>query len=443
MPTTSNIERVALRRPSRVLVPLYDLVIRLYRTAIRLAAPFHEKAGQWRSGRRRLKQQLVALSTFRQTDGRSWIWIHCASLGEFEQGRPLLEALRTERPEYRLLLTFFSPSGYRVRHREPLADQVLYLPPDTPAWAARFVAAVQPVLAVFIKYELWYHHLSALRSAGIPAILAAAVFRPEQIYFRRYGALHRHMLGMFRHLLVQDEASAGLLATLRLPATSVAVCGDPRVDRVIGRAEEAYSVPAVEAFCSTAPVLVAGSTWPRDEALLEALLTHPAFRGWKFILAPHEPSPAHLSGLEHRLRAIPHLRYLSTVTAPPPPDARVLLIDRIGLLSRLYSHATVAYIGGGFGRGIHNTLEAAVYGCPLLFGPSYRAFPEAVALINNGSARCVRNRQELVDALLHFAEPQTQAAAGQAAARYIRQTAGATSAILQHLYRELAPRQEA
>jgi 3-deoxy-D-manno-octulosonic-acid transferase len=434
MPMKSNIERLSVRMSVR----LYDLAIRSYLAAIRLAVPFHAKAALWWRGRHRLGQQLEAISRLRESEGRPWIWVHCASLGEFEQGRPLMEAIRAEWPDHRLLLTFFSPSGYRIRHDDPLADQVLYLPPDTPAWARRFVAAVRPRLAVFIKYELWYHQLAALRAAGIPAVLAAAVFRPKQVYFRWYGVLHRHMLGMFRLILVQDAASAQRLAPLHLPATQVSVCGDPRVDRVVARSKEAFPDPVIEAFCGGAPVLVAGSTWPRDEALLRVLLDHPAFRTWKFIVAPHEPTPAHLSGLARRFRPIPCLRYGEAVRSPSPPDARILLIDRIGLLSRLYRHASVAYIGGGFGRSIHNTLEAAVYGRPLLFGPAHDAFPEASALLATGAARSVRNHHDLVNALLHYADPAIRSRAGRQAADYVRRAAGATSAHIR-LLRQLGP----
>ncbi|WP_400191155.1 3-deoxy-D-manno-octulosonic acid transferase [Hymenobacter sp. B81] len=383
------------------------------------------KARLWTAGRRnllpRVAQQLAG-------DTAPRVWFHCASLGEFEQGRPLMEAYRRQYPGHRIVLTFFSPSGYEVRRQWPGADYVFYLPLDTAANARAFVAAVQPRLAVFVKYEFWYHHLSELRRRGVPVICVSAIFRPQQVFFKPWGGFFRRILRQFSHLYTQDEASVALLRAVGLTPASVA--GDTRFDTVVDTAAApARELPLVAAFgADAAPVLVAGSVWPPDVEVLT-----PALRRWadeaRFIIAPHEIDESHLQQVE---AALPGrvLRY-SRATPANVAQARVLLIDNIGLLRELYRAGDVAYIGGAFGKGLHNTLEAAAFGLPLLFGPRYEKFREARDLVADGSARVVRDAAEAQAQLeLLLTDPARRRQLGQQARAYVHAQAGATARIL-------------
>ncbi|MEL6925183.1 MAG: glycosyltransferase N-terminal domain-containing protein, partial [Bacteroidota bacterium] len=324
---------------------LYNIAIRCYYCAIWLASFFNDKARLWIEGRRHNFQQL---KSFQPAPGCKVVWLHAASLGEFEQGRPLLEAIKKQQPATQIILSFFSPSGYQIRKDYELADHVCYLPLDTATNAKAFVAAVQPDIAIFVKYEFWYHHLHALRSAGVRTFLVAGIFRKGQLFFKPYGGLFRNILHCFDVLLVQDDSSAQLLSKrLALPAL---VAGDPRVDRVLDIGASGRRFPKLEEFKGDSKVLIIGSSWPADEQLLARLFQEAAFAKWKFVLAPHEIGETHLRAIEKQFE--PCVRY-TQAGVKDLAKARILLVDTIGMLSSLYTYGNMAYIGGGFGAGIH------------------------------------------------------------------------------------------
>ncbi|UOQ99821.1 3-deoxy-D-manno-octulosonic acid transferase [Hymenobacter sp. 5317J-9] len=368
---------------------LYNIALGLYGLLLRLLAPFVPKAAAWVAGRRGL---LAHIHQMLGADNAPRVWFHCASLGEFEQGRPLLEAYRNAHPDVKLVLTFFSPSGYEIRKNWPGADYIFYLPLDTRANARAFVDAVQPRLVVFVKYEFWYHFLTEAHRRGIPAVVVSAIFRPEQVFFQPWGGFFRRILTRFAHIFTQSEPSAALLRQHGISRVSVA--GDTRFDTVVATAAAPpRSLPLVEAFVADgAPVLVAGSLWPDDLPTLAPLLRDYAGR-LRTIVATHEIDEPTLQTVEN---AFPGLvvRY-SQAQPATVAQARVLLIDNIGLLSQLYRFGHYAYIGGAFGKGLHNTLEAAAFGLPLFFGPNYKRFQEAVDLAELGLAFPVANAEEL------------------------------------------------
>jgi 3-deoxy-D-manno-octulosonic-acid transferase len=404
----------------------YNLLTQAYFLGIKLTSLWNAKAKQWVQGRVGQWGWLEANIAKQRTDNQRLVWMHCASLGEFEQGRPLLEALRQLHPELKILLTFFSPSGYEIRKNYPVADWVTYLPADTAANARRFLGLVKPDLAIFVKYEFWYHYLSNLKQRGIPVLLVSAIFRPGQPFFKWYGRLHREMLGCFSTIFVQDEPSQQLL--LKIENLTVQVAGDTRVDRVLAIAKNPIDLPLVKRFCGEAPMLVCGSTWPPDEAILNRVFEHEKFKDWKFILVPHDVQPAHLQAIEKNLY-IPSVRY-SQLSEANPPTARLLLVDNIGLLSSLYFFGKIAYIGGGFGQGIHNTLEPAAYGLPIVFGPKYGKFEEAKWLVKNGGAFVVKNNEELMNVLSELQSEEVRNLASKTALDFIEYRKGATEATI-------------
>lgn len=405
----------------------YTLFLALYQLGIKVAAIANAKARLWLRGRRQIFEQLEAQMV---QDGRQVLWMHASSLGEFEQGRPVFEALRKQYPNHRFLLTFFSPSGYEVRKNYPGADAVFYLPLDSKKNARRFLDLVQPSLVLWIKYDYWYYYLAELRKRNIPALLISGAFRPGQPFFKWYGRLHRYMLESFHHLFVQNQASANLLATIGF-SRNVTVVGDTRFDRVAEIAASAEAMEAVSAFCGTHPVLVAGSTWPEDEEELRHYANaHPNIR---FIIAPHDIAEARLQQVERLFGGA--IRFSALKQGITPSGTTVLLIDNIGLLARLYRYGTLCYIGGGFGKdGVHNVLEAAVYGKPLLFGPEFEKYQEAIGLVEAGAAFSIESTVELeklANELL--ADPVWLAEAGTAARRFVQSGTGATAAILHYI----------
>ena len=407
---------------------LYSLGLALYALLLRLAARFNPKAAAWVAGREGL---LARIEQALAGDTAPRLWVHCASLGEFEQGRPLIEGLRGQYPGHKIVLTFFSPSGYEVRKSWAGADYVFYLPLDTADNARHFVAAVQPRLAVFVKYEFWYYFLRELRTHGIPAVVVAAIFRPSQVFFKPWGGFFREILGQLHHIFTQNEASAELLRGLGL--TRVSVAGDTRFDTVAATAlAPARPLPLAEAFVADgAPVLVAGSTWPEDLPALAPLLRKHA-RAMRFIIAPHEVSEAHLQEVEAALPGLT-VRY-SQATPATVAEARLLLIDNVGLLSQLYRFGRFAYIGGAFGAGLHNTLEAAAFGLPVFFGPRYERFQEAVELVQLGCAFSVQSAQQLEAAFdrLYYNE-EARLKVQDLSLDYVHTHAGATGRILKEL----------
>jgi 3-deoxy-D-manno-octulosonic-acid transferase len=408
---------------------LYNTGIYLYSWAICLASPFHAKARLFRTGRRRLFKRLqVAM-----TGEAPVVWFHCSSLGEFEQGRPLMEAYRRQCPEYAILLTFFSPSGYEVRKDYAGADWVFYLPLDTPRNARRLVGIVKPRTAIFIKYDFWYNILQALQEQGVPTYVVSAIFRPTQLFFKCYGGFFRKMLRACRRLFVQDCYSQELLQSIGI--AHVQVSGDTRFDRVWELAQTSHPIPHIDTFLAGRPALVAGSTWPADEdKLATAFAVLPD--GVKLIIAPHEIHEEHLENIERRFRPFGVVRYstLSDGTLPAAfHDKRTLILDTIGMLSTVYRYGTVTYVGGGFSAsGIHNTLEAAVYGLPVAFGPNYQHFREACDLIIQGGAATYTTGKKLTSILLNwFTDDEARHAAGHSNRQYVMEHCGATKTILQ------------
>lgn len=404
---------------------MYTIAIYLYTLAVRLASLTNRKARLMIKGHR----QTWRILRDHAKEGKNYVWFHAASLGEFEQGRPIMERLRREHPEKRILLTFFSPSGYEVRKDYAGADLVCYLPFDTPLNARRFVRLVQPEKAFFIKYEFWHHYIDELHRAGVPVYSVSSIFRNDQIFFRPYGRGYARVLHHFNHFFVQNEASRRLLNSLGV--TQVSVTGDTRFDRVIDIRNQAKSLPLAAALTGDSRTIVAGSTWPPDEEILIPYFNrHPEL---KLIIAPHEVNEERLRSIEQRLKR-PALRY-SQATLESSAQADCLIIDGYGLLSSLYRYATLAYVGGGFGVGIHNVPEAAVYGVPVFFGPNNQRFREARDLINEGGSFEVTSADDFqaqADRLL--ADERALAKSGQASGDYIRRNSGATEAIFREVH---------
>lgn len=365
---------------------LYNFGLMLYIWAIRLVAPRHRKAHLWLEGRKDLFRRM------RETidPAARIVWIHVASLGEFEQGRPIIEQLRKTHPEYKILLTFFSPSGYEIRKDYKGADYIFYLPLDTPRNARRFLDAAHPDVAIFVKYEYWLNLLRELRRRRIRTYIVSAIFRRNSVFFRPYGGMWRQALESFDVMFVQNEESKKLLATLGFD--NVLVAGDTRFDRVAEIARAAKHVDIVERFKGEDRLFVAGSTWGPDEELLIRLMNdNPDV---KFVIAPHEMDEARIARLVAETRG-GALRYTQCTPRTGYGTRQLLILDTVGLLSSVYSYATWSYIGGGFGVGIHNTLEAATFGLPIAFGPNYQKFKEARDLVTLGAARSVTTYEEL------------------------------------------------
>ncbi|WP_078831999.1 3-deoxy-D-manno-octulosonic acid transferase [Sediminibacterium ginsengisoli] len=411
---------------------IYHIFILLYPRLAWVTGLYNRKARLWYKGRRRVFR---TLSSFFHTNHQPVIWMHCASLGEFEQGRPLLEAIRKQYPGYKILLTFFSPSGYEVRKSYEGADHICYLPMDSPANASRFFHIVQPSLVLFVKYEFWHYYLQEAKQRNIPLVLVSGIFRASQPFFKWYGGFHRKMLNAFSFLFVQNNESAGLLQSIGF-GKNVQVSGDTRFDRVISIAAGFTPVAAAEHFCKGHRVIVAGSTWTDDdEALDHYANTRTALR---FIIAPHDIEPGRLQEClqlyKHAMLYSQYTQYLQQ-EQPLPEGINTLIVDNIGMLSRLYHYADIAYIGGGFGdSGIHNCLEAAVYGIPVVFGPVYDKFIEADELIDAGGAFSIADAihlEQQLDILLNDNEVFGKAAA--AAGNYVRTHGGATDQIMQVL----------
>lgn len=408
---------------------LYNIGIHLYKTGVRLAAFSNRKARKMVEGHNETFDRLRAMFP----DGGA-IWIHASSLGEFEQGRPLIERLRRERPDKKILLTFFSPSGYEVRKDYPQVDAVVYLPFDTPRNARRFINAVRPSVAIFIKYEFWGNYLQQLRKASVPTYIISAIFRPGQIFFRCYGGMFRNMLRCFSRIYLQDENSRRLLAEIGIENTVVA--GDTRFDRVTDVMAQTFDIAGGDALRS---FIIFGSSWQADEANYIPWLN--ARKEVKFIIAPHEFDRARVTALCNAIEGnvIPlsqwekHLEDNGTA----PQGVRGIVVDCFGKLASLYRYASVAYIGGGYGAGIHNINEAAVYGMPVIFGPNYHKFKEAHDLIGLKGAFCV-NDADATSAILDrlLADSTFRTEAGKAAARYIADNIGATDRIYADLFHQ-------
>ncbi|MBN9297868.1 MAG: 3-deoxy-D-manno-octulosonic acid transferase [Filimonas sp.] len=407
----------------------YNIFTWLYPFFASLIAPFNAKAKKWLSGR---KDIFETIEHALDKDSRPVIWMHCASLGEFEQGRPLLEELRANYPSYAIVLTFFSPSGYEVQKGYKGADYIFYLPMDNETNARRFLDLVNPALVIFIKYEFWYYYLTEIKKRNIPCLLVSAIFRRNQPFFKWYGGFHQEMLACFTYCFVQNEESLQLLNGIGYTATYLA--GDTRFDRVIQIAERFEPIESIAAFCGDAKVIVAGSTWTEDDKELDHFAnTRPDVR---FIIAPHNIGEDRLKEcLQLYKSAVLYSEWIKSANTSPS-SFNTLIIDNIGMLSRLYHYATIAFIGGGFGaEGIHNALEAAVYSKAVVFGPVYDKYAEAIELVEKGGAFPVNDALELekkLSELLNNAAAYNNAC--HVAGAYVAAKTGATKKIIQFIH---------
>jgi 3-deoxy-D-manno-octulosonic-acid transferase len=403
---------------------LYNLGIYLYSLIIHLAAPFSRKP------RKMMKGHWIVYELLRQQkeNGVKYIWFHAASLGEFEQGRPLIEKIKERYPEYKILLTFFSPSGYEVRRNYQEADIVCYLPLDKPRNVKKFLDIIQPCMAFFIKYEFWKNYLNELHKRNIPVYSVSSIFRKEQIFFKWYGGAYRKVLSNFDQLFVQNETSKRFLSKIGIE--KVTVVGDTRFDRVLEIRQEAKNLPLVEAFKNDSLTIVAGSSWAPDEDLfIEYFNNHPEI---KLIIAPHVIDENHLVEIISKLKR-PYVRY-SKATEQNVKKADCLIIDGYGLLSSIYRYGEIAYIGGGFGVGIHNVLEAAVYGIPVIFGPKYQKFMEARELIEGKGAFSIKDSEELSQLLdKMISDKEYLKESGSNAGNYVTKNLGASELILSQI----------
>ena len=400
---------------------IYNLAIFLYDILVHFAAPFSRKPRQM------MKGHWVVYELLRQQIEKNarYIWFHAASLGEFEQGRPLMEAIRAEYPEYKILLTFFSPSGYEVRKNYKGADIVCYLPFDKTRNVKKFLGIAKPCMAFFIKYEFWKNYLDELHKRHIPVYSVSSIFRKDQIFFKWYGGTYRDVLKDFDYLFVQNEASKRFLG--KIDINRVSVVGDTRFDRVLQIREEAKQLHLVEKFKGDSFVFVAGSSWePDEEIFIDYFNSRPDM---KLIIAPHVIDENHLVQIISKLKR-PYVRY-SKATENNVVNADCLIIDCFGLLSSIYRYGEIAYVGGGFGVGIHNTLEAAVYGVPVLFGPNYHKFMEAIQLIEANGAFSIKTYDEFANLLDRMMSDETfLREVGTNAGYYVTSNAGATKKIM-------------
>jgi 3-deoxy-D-manno-octulosonic-acid transferase len=409
---------------------IYSLFICIYALAIHLASLFSKQAKSWIDGRKGLLTKMEQDKKYLD----KLVWFHCASLGEFEQGRPVIEQFRDEFPEFRILLTFFSPSGYEVRKEYPVADHIYYLPLDTPGQVKRFLTIWNPVLAVFIKYEYWFNYLHELHKRQIPSIVISATFRPGQHFFKAYGFWFRKHLRCISHFFVQNEASQELLKKIGVGHCTIS--GDTRFDRVAEISRFPRDIPAIRSFATNSKVLVAGSTWEKDETLIAEALKHSDLP-LKLIIAPHQISDQGLARLQSMF-ALKSIRF-SEVKGIIQTDVKVIIIDSVGLLSQIYRYGHMAYIGGGFGKGIHNILEAATFGMPVFFGPNYKKFVEANELCDRGGAFSVKTTNELRDKLKDMLYNEKAAGiASDICKNYVNDRTGATSIIINYMTSLLA-----
>ncbi|MEI6682348.1 MAG: glycosyltransferase N-terminal domain-containing protein [Bacteroidota bacterium] len=408
---------------------VYTLVIYCYGLLVRAAALFSAKARLWVVGRNGLFTRVE--TAFRDVDRsrNPVIWFHVSSLGEFEQGRPIIEACRQNWPGSKILLTFFSPSGYEVRKNYPPADWVFYLPLDTPANACRWMDIVKPSMAIFVKYDFWFNMLNILYRKQVPVYFISVMFRPSQHFFKWYGGWFRRQLDAVTWFFAQNRESADLLQAIG--KNNVTVTGDTRFDRVFSLAANRHSFPLVEQFAGDRQVFVCGSTWKEDEALLLPLINAltPAVR---FIIAPHDTSPDRIRYILERVEQ-PVVRY-SQLDASNAGQSNVLLIDSVGILAQLYQYATLAYVGGGFGAGLHNIQEPVTFGVPVFFGPRYHKFREAADLVELGGAVCVNGRQELETKARELLEDKIlYRRLSELCSRYVEENRGATAKVMRFL----------
>lgn len=410
---------LARRYEITLMLLLYIIGIRLYTLLIRIFSLFDPKAKLFINGRKNSYTQIAQ----KINPSEKHIWFHFASLGEFEQGRPVLEKLKSLYPAKKIVVTFFSPSGYEIRKNYALAD-VFYLPIDTAGNAKRFIDMINPEMAIFTKYEFWHFYFKELKDREIPLYVISGIFRESQAFFKWYGGFYRKILKSVTYFFVQNEESENLLKSIGL--NNVTINGDTRFDRVYENAQSPKQLSLIESFIGNSPTLVCGSTWPEDEKILSALPEK--YPSWKFIIAPHEIHESHIESIEKQF-SVGSVRFsvFSSSNQTPNAEHQTLIVDNIGMLSSLYQYGNVAYIGGGFGTGIHNTLEAAAFGLSVIFGPKYDKFQEAKDLIAIGAAKSISTVEELIGAFEDFAKNEDAAAQAK---RYVADKKGATDQII-------------
>lgn len=409
---------------------IYEIIIRLYSLLVWIASAFNTKAKAFIKGRKGgVKALLAQVNTQKPT-----LWMHAASLGEFEQGRPIIERLKIKYPKHQILLTFFSPSGYEVRKGYEQADQVCYLPIDSYFQAKRFVYELNLSAAIIIKYEFWHNYIYHLHQKQVPTYVVSTIFRPEQIFFKSYGTWFKKSLQRITQLFVQDQDSLDLLQ--KHGVTQSQVIGDTRFDRVADVVKNAPDFPLIAAFCQGHKLIVAGSTWEPDEQLLLQYMEKHQETDIKLIIAPHEVTSPHIKSLCKQI-ALSYQLY-SEVEPNSLQAARILIIDTIGLLSSIYRYGDFAYIGGGFGVGIHNILEAATYGMPVIFGPNYKKFREAREMISKQAARSISDYEQLETCFDNFLNhPHKLKQSAQQAKEYVLSNLGATDIFMQYIDQEI------
>jgi 3-deoxy-D-manno-octulosonic-acid transferase len=414
-------------KPKNLSVFFYNIFLFLLRAGIRIASLWNDKAKLGLEGRNNIFEKL---NSELKTNTSEIIWFHCASLGEFEQGRPVMEKIKSEFPDSKIFLTFFSSSGYEIRKNYQGADWVYYLPFDSGKNAMKFLDILKPALVIIVKYDYWFHYLEEINKRKIPLLLISAIFRKEFSFFKWYGTVSRMMLRFFTHLFLQENESLILLGSIGIK-NNVTVTGDTRFDRVAAIAADFQPLELVEKFCANADVLVAGSTWPEDEKIIQRACEN--FRELKLIIAPHEIHPNHLLQLKQEFPTAVYYSELDTGNLKPI-TGNCLIIDNIGMLSRLYHYATITYVGGGFGKGIHNTLEAAVHGKPVLFGPEFKKFKEAEELVKCEAGICIQNCLDLRHWLNKLLTDRNELKhRSKQAADYITQHRGATEKIVRYI----------
>lgn len=399
---------------------LYNITIYLYIFYIRVGSLFNAKAKLMIAGRKNIFESIK--SQISSLESNNLVWFHCASLGEFEQGRPLMEKYKIQQPDVKILLTFFSPSGYEIRKNYAGADCIFYLPIDTPSNAKKFIEVVKPQKVFFVKYEFWFNYLNELKNRNIPTYLVSGIFRENHHFFNSTGGWFRKQLIAFTHFFLQDEKSVELLNSIGY--TNATLCGDTRFDRVLEVAKNAKQIDLVKQFVGNHKTIIVGSSWLEDEKIVQSL----KLESLKLIIAPHEIDEKRLSSIEAQFLG-KTLRY-SKANENNVEEAEVLIIDNIGMLSSLYQYGSIAFIGGGFGKGIHNILEAATFGLPVIFGPNYHKFAEAKELIKLGGAFAINDVSEFEKTMSLLSDEQVLKTASQISKMYVQGRVGATDKIL-------------
>ena len=403
---------------------LYNIGIVIFSALAYIIAPFNSKASLWINGRKKWAEKIAD----KIKPGDRVIWMHCASLGEFEQGRPVIESIKNELPGFRIVLTFFSPSGYEIRKNYEKADCISYLPADSPRNASKFIELVKPEMVIFVKYEFWNNYISTLYKKKIPLYLISGIFRPEQHFFKWYGLFFRNMLMKFEKIFVQNQQSLDLLLSIGIEKVSLA--GDTRFDRVVQIAGSARDIPVLEQFRGSEKLFLAGSSWKPDEEIIAGYINRFPDR-MKWVFAPHEIDKSNIDRIEKLFR-VKCVRF--SAFRDDSADARVLIIDNIGMLSSAYRYAYIAAIGGGFGKGIHNILESACWGIPVIFGPNHEKFREAVDLIREGGAKSFQSFDDFQKSLdIWLTDNEKYSFSAEAARSYVKKNTGATGIILKEI----------